>query len=344
MPSSAFDTFFACTILVAAVLIATAFLGTTLQARVVDTQDLNKDSYLKAVADRIVTGCGTPADWGTDSAAPSDFGLAAVSASGVYALDPDKISRLNSQNGAALSIVDLVNSSKLTDIALGIQVSQVLSIDLLQVSNQTASGTTTFNFQVTTSIDSRLTQTELQGYIIAESYFDEFNASTGSTGTSEFSVQVPEGKVDNAGLIMFARAPFDDRITSFTVYVFTQGDSETTPRSTRLALSPLDGTLSFNSSAGIVTRVYALTYSYYKTVNSTQDGQCQIPELVDVSPTVLVACGYSGGYLQEWAAYPQVPLTAGSSFANSERNIFSYTVTINGVLYRLQISLGAPNL
>jgi hypothetical protein len=35
-----------------------------------------------------------------------------------------------------------------------------------------------------------------------------------------------------------------------------------------------------------------------------------------------------------------VPLTAGSGFDNSERNIFSYTVTIKGVLYKLDVSLG----
>ena len=65
MPTSSFDTFFACTIIVAAALIGTAFLGSTMQTRIASTQDINKDSYLKAIADHIVTNPGSPVDWGT---------------------------------------------------------------------------------------------------------------------------------------------------------------------------------------------------------------------------------------------------------------------------------------
>ena len=56
---------------------------------------------------------------------------------------------------------------------------------------------------------------------------------------------------------------------------------------------------------------------------------------------VLVVCGFNGAdFFQEWTAYPQVPLKAGANFAGSEQNVFSYIVTVNGVLYRLDLSLG----
>ena len=77
MPSTSIDTFFACTIIVAAALIATAFLCSTMQTRINSTQDINKESYLKAIADHIITNPGTPLNWGSSSSVPADFGLAA---------------------------------------------------------------------------------------------------------------------------------------------------------------------------------------------------------------------------------------------------------------------------
>ncbi len=103
MPTSSFDTFFACTILVAAALIGMAFLGSTLQTRIVSTQDINKDNYLKALADRIVTKPGVPINWGTSSALPSDFGLASSDPTYSYQVDIDKITRLNRLNNYSLS-------------------------------------------------------------------------------------------------------------------------------------------------------------------------------------------------------------------------------------------------
>ena len=78
MPSTSIDTFFACTIIVAVALIATAFLCSTMQTGINSTQDINKDSYLQAIADHIITNPGAPANWGTGSGVPIDFGLAAA--------------------------------------------------------------------------------------------------------------------------------------------------------------------------------------------------------------------------------------------------------------------------
>jgi hypothetical protein len=56
---------------------------------------------------------------------------------------------------------------------------------------------------------------------------------------------------------------------------------------------------------------------------------------------VLVVCGTSDGEMfAEWTSYPQVPLSAGANFAVSEQNVLCYTVTINGALYKVQVTLG----
>jgi len=70
--------------------------------------------------------------------------------------------------------------------------------------------------------------------------------------------------------------------------------------------------------------------------------QYLIPTIIDNSPFVIVLCGFlnNGTYFQEWTSYPQVPLKAGSSFEDSEQNVFSYLVTINGVLYKVDVSFG----
>jgi hypothetical protein len=144
---------------------------------------------------------------------------------------------------------------------------------------------------------------------------------------------------------VFARAPFDERITSYATYNLVTSTEETEPANTTLSLSPLDYALGFNESSGVsLQKLYVLSYSYQQAINGVQSSPCQIPKLIDHSPNVIVACGQSGAQpIEEWTSYPQVPLTTGSSFANSERDVFPYMVTIDGVLYKLQVTLGDIN-
>jgi len=339
------DTFFACTIIVVAALIATAFLGTTLQARIDSTQDVNKDSYLKAIADRIVASAGDPLDWGSSGVVPSDFGLASNPPAGTYSLDIDKVSRLSSLNNDALSYVELVNAAKLNSLAVGLTISQTMTISLTQTNNYTIGDQTYISFTVSTAIDSKPTPSNLCCYVVADSYQYNVSATTGDSGTYGLTVHFPSVSADEALLVVFARAPFDMRITSYATYNLATSTQETVPANDALALSPLNYELSYNVSSGVsLQNIYVLSYSYQQTLTSIQSSPCRIPALLDHSPIVLVATGQiSGQPLEEWTSYPQVPLTAGSSFANSERNVFSYMVTINGVLYKLDVTLGDIN-
>jgi hypothetical protein len=132
------------------------------------------------------------------------------------------------------------------------------------------------------------------------------------------------------------------RITSYAVYSIADGAQESTPASTGLSLSPQNYRQSFTQPPDVIVQnVYALTYSYNNNITAFQGSSCTIIRLVDSCPTVLVACGQNGSsYLQEWTSYPQVSLDAGSTFTNSERNVFGYLVTVEGVLYHVEISLG----
>jgi hypothetical protein len=325
-----------------AVLIATAFLGVTLQARIAGTDDANKDSYLKALADHIVTYPGSPTSWGTQSAVPVDFGLAKYPSTGVYQLDIDKVSRLNRLNTNAISYFDLLNSEKLNNMSLGISVAQVMTLTVEQLSTHNAGGVTYAELSVAAGINTKPVCAELHCYIVADGYFYNASASIPQSGIYTLTVHVPTDLVENAYIVAFARSSFDERITSYAVYNFATGQQESQPASTGLSLSPQNYRLSFQQTPEVsVQNVYALTYTYINNVTVFQGSNYAIPKTVDTSPIVLFACGRNGAqYIEEWTSYPQVPLTAGSTFPNSERNVFSYLATVEGVLYRIEISLG----
>lgn len=343
MPTSSLDTFFACSILVAAALIGTAFLGSTMQTRIASTQDINKDSYLKAIADHIVTNTGSPVDWGTSSALPDDFGLSIASSTGPYELDIDKISRLNALNNYSLSYADMEKSAKLSNIALGISVSQLMTLNVLQTSNSTVGGDISFNFTVSASIDSKPTSANLRGYVMAENYLTDVNGTISETGIGQVTIRIPAADTSNALLILFARASINDRMISYAIYNFADSTQESTPSGTNLDLTPLNYTLRFYQSSSEITvqNGYVFSYSYQQTLASFEGGQTSIPKLIDQSPLVLSVFGLNGdNYFQEWTAYPQVPMKAGANFTSSEQNLFSYVVTLNGVLCRLDVSIG----
>lgn len=345
MPSTSFDTFFACTIIVMAVLIATAFLGVTLQARITSTEDVNKDSYLKSVADGIVTHQGTPVMWGAFQMPPSVLGLASSEATGTYELDIDKVSRLSSQNLHAINYLDLLSAAQLSSISLGISVNQVMDLTIKQSSNYTLASETYVVLDVSTRLNSKACSAAVNTYVIAQGHLDNYTASVSDSGSASLTVHIPTTLVDDAFVAVFACADCDERLTSYGIYSIAQGNQQTLPSSAALALSPQDYTLTYNSSAGITMKnVYVLTYAFTSNVTSFAASSCSIPQYIGHSPYVLVACGAKGAdYVQEWTSYPQVPLTTGSGFSNQERHVFSYLVTVEGVLYRVEISLGDIN-
>jgi hypothetical protein len=346
LPTSSFDTFFACTIIVAAALIATGYLCSTMQVRIDNTQNINEQNYLQAIANHIVTNPGTPSNWGASGIKPTDFGLATSSSTIPYELDIDKVSRLDSLNNYFLSYFDLENSSKLNTVALGIAVSQFMDIDIMQSTNVTTENGTDFTLGISTSVESQPVSASLNCYIVGENFVSITAGSTSNVGVGQVAVQIPNATSGNVTVIVFARAYFDDRITSYAIYNLANSTQETAPVNSFLTLSPLNYTLtlSTNSSGVTIQNCYIFSYAYQQNLEYTSGTQqCPIPEIVDKSPLIMVVDGVENGtYFQQWVSYPEVPFYAGSDFSGSGQNVFAYDVTINGVLYRLEISLGGP--
>jgi hypothetical protein len=344
LPTTSIDTFFACTIIIAAVLISTAFLASSLQTTISGSRDINKESYLKAVADHIVTNPGTPINWEDNESVPTDFGLAASGSTIPYELGMDKITILNPLNSYSLSYAEIAAAAKLNNIALGIRVSQVMSINIQQSFNNTMGNEMSFSFAVLTSIDSEPARASLHCYIIGNSYLTDISNDTSEIGVGQIAFHIPSGITENAKLIVFARASCDDRITSYAIYNFANSKQQPAPSDDVLTLSPLNYALNLttNESGVTVQGGYFFSFGYEQNLTYTQGlAQRPIPRIIDKSPFVIFIYGQSNNtFFQDWTAYPEIPLKAGSSFVGSEQNVFSYVVTIKDTLYKLDISLG----
>jgi hypothetical protein len=343
VPAISIDTFFACSLLVSVALLATASLAGTMQDRINSMQDLNKQDYLRNIAEHLVTSYGTPVDWGAAGAAPNSFGLADSEASYLYALDVDKISMLNSQNGYSLSYFQVSKAAKLSNIASGISISQMLSITATLSATSSMGDETAYTFQISVSQASGPTSAALQCYVVSKDYVSAVANTTSSAGFGYITVQIPNASNGPALLVVFARATFDERITAYRTYSFAHLSEEPSPNHTFLELSPLNYTLSVETNFPDMTIAhgYAFSYAYQSNLTAISATTYAIPEFVDKSPTVLVISGLNGTTsFVEWTSYPDVPLNFGADFENSEQNVFVYNVLVKGTLYKLTLSFG----
>jgi hypothetical protein len=344
VPTSSIDTFFACSVILAAALISTIFVGSTLQLQINDSQNINKQSYLKALANNIITGPGTPANWGTTNTIPSNFGLATSSSLSGSEVDINKINRLG---GSSLPYSELATSTNLYNIAFGLKVSQILEIDIQQLSNNTENSVTTFALAISTSINYRPTSASLQAYAKTNSFLTSFSKNTLENGTCNLSVEISKMEVNNALLVVFAQSNFDSRITSFAIYNFNSSTQEFASDENILSFKgPINGQLTWTSNSSSLTiekgEIFSYRYAQYVSVPKGAT-YCSLPAVIDPSPQIIILNGQiNGNYFQTWTPNPRIPLQIGSNFSQSERNIFSYLITIKGNLYKIEISFGDP--
>lgn len=343
MPATSIDTFFACALLVSVALLATASLAGTMQDRITAMQDLNQGDYLRNIAEHLVTSCGTPVNWGSAGMVPSSFGLADGDSSYLYTLDIDKVSRLNNQHTYSLSYGQASIASRLNNIALGISVSQMLSVTVTLAGNSSIGDETAYTFKVAVSQASGPVSASLQCYVVTKDSVSAVSNVTSSAGVGYVTVQVPNSSSGPALFVVFARAEFDERVTAYEAYSFAHLSQEPTPNHTFLGLSPLNYTLNVEETFPDVTveHGYAFSYSYQSNLTATSATTYAVPEFVDKSPIVLVTSGVNDTtQFIEWTAYPCVPLDFGADFENSEQNVFAYTVLIKGAFYKLTLSFG----
>ena len=345
MPTTSIDTFFACSLLVSVVIIATAFLAGTMQTQINSMQTLNKPDFLRALSDRIVSGCGSLENWGSSGGVPLSFGLSEVNCQGLNEIDADKICRLNSQNDFALSYTDALKASSLSNVAFGVSISQMLQIEVTFSGSSISEDFTSYSFQISVNQGSAPVMADLHCYVLTSDFENNVTSSTDSSGNGYVSAEIPNSASGPGMLVVFARASFDDRVTAYTVFPFATATSSPEPNLTFLDLSPLNYELNVTAKnpSTFLTGAYAFSFSYQSNLTSnSEESTYLIPQLVDSSPIVLVVSGVCElANFNEWVAYPQVPMNFGADLSNSESNVFVYPVTINGCLYELTMRFGS---
>jgi hypothetical protein len=317
-----------------------SFAG-AMQTSIQSQQGVNDQNYLKTCAEQLVTSVGSPENWGSSMTAPTSFGLAKTGGQ-VYELDVDKISRLNNQCYAALPYENVSKAARLYDLAFRITVTQMLAITIQPTSSTINGSATTYNYQVSTTANLEPVVATIQCYIIQPSQVSSVQASTSSSGQGTISFTLPNSEAGQVLLAVFAKANLDERLTAYQTYTFTHISGEQ-PAQQALTLSALDNQLTVNITQPetTVNHVYALSFSHQSQLSKASNGNYTIPSYLDKSPILLAAVGSSQDLdFIEWTSYPNVPLTFGSNFANTEQNTFAYTVSINDVLYKLTVTLG----
>jgi len=343
LPTTSIDTFFACTLIVSVAIIATAFIAETMQTQINSMQNLNKQDYLRNIADHIVTSCGEPPNWGSTNNPPTSFGLSTNYNDRLYELDVDKITRLNSSNEFALSYPSAFIAARLNNIALGVSVSQMLDLNIKLLQNSTLINSTEYTFQISVNQDAKPVTANLNCYIVATNFLDTASNSTSNSGVGQITIGIPNSSNGSSTLVAFARATFDERITAFAVFSFEHLSINSQPIPPFASLSPLNNTLNVHTNYPntIIENIYAFTYKYQSNLNLTSNNTCAIPPFIDKSPTVLIVHGSSDTtQFNEWTTYPQVPLSFGADFSHSEINAFVYPVIINDALYKLTLLFG----
>ncbi len=151
-----------------------------------------------------------------------------------------------------------------------------------------------------------------------------------------------------ACLIVLAKATVNPKIASFNVHSFSHNSQSLEEEGIFLTLTPLNHILnvSLNYPDLQIQKAYAFSHGYWANLtllsNKTQKIDYSFPQFLDGSATILLLTGLNGTEsFVEWIAYPQIPLSIGVNFdeSNSKSNIFSfvYVVTIKSALYEIQV-------
>ena len=347
MPSISIDTFFACTLMVSVVIIATISIAGTMMTRIGSWKNLEEESYLKAISDSILSSTGTPSNWGSDpNVKPEDFGLATSNLLSPSELNPDKVCRLNTENDFSLSYTDILHASRLPDVAMKIAISQMMNIDISLLSNSSQGDSTSYTFRISVNQDSGPIASSFHCYLVARDFLQDEYSSTSTDGIGHASFQIPNASNGTAALTVFARANQNPMMTAYNVQLFAHLSNEPLPDNTFLDLSPLNSTLHLAAKFNNVTLEdsYAFSYAYQANLTESSNTSRMIPRILDSSPTVLVVTGLNNSdFFAEWTAYPQIPFETGADFKNSESHAFSYVVITKDTLYKLTLSFGGVN-
>ena len=348
MPATSIDTFFACSLAVVLVVSMMAALPRVLHPLIDGLDHKNDYEMLQQLACHVLLNSGTPPDWGNNrNVPPTSFGLAS-NVFQPYTLDADKVTRLNGNCSYALTYAQLLDSLRISNVALRIRVQTLFDIAVSEVSSVDNGNETLYDFEIETQNLGSAVVSDLSCYVVFRDFVNSTLSQTDTSGGATVSLSVPNSANGTALLVVFARAAENPSMVSFGVCSFGHRVSAPQGNGVFTTLNPLDHVLNvtFNSVADETAAAYAFSYGYQANLtmlsNSTGTAEYSFPLFLDQSSTVLVLTGLNGTEsFAEWVAYPQVPLEIGVNFDSStaNSNVFSnaYMVTINGALYRLRM-------
>ncbi|MEM3873958.1 MAG: hypothetical protein QXU45_02365 [Candidatus Bathyarchaeia archaeon] len=353
MPAISIDTFFACSLMVLLVLSAMAATSSLLYQPISNSFGDEAFTRYGEIAKYILLNAGNPVDWGENSqTVPEDFGLADAEAVSPYALDMDKVSRLNGENLQSLSYAQIYTSLKIPDISFRIEIKPLFETVVNLTAIYEGEGETTYEFEVETLRSSVNVPAELRLYVVAENLLQNLGVHS-SDGEIRLNVTIPNSVNGPALLVVLAKSAYNAKIVSFAAYAFAHNFQNPAGKGSFLRLSPLNYTLNVVLNNPDITRLdaYALTFNHASTLefmaSQNQHATFAIPRFLDASPIVLVATGWnSTQFFIEWTVYPQIPAATGISPTDSMSlaDVYAYThvVTINSALYRCTVWLGGP--
>ncbi|MBS7632305.1 hypothetical protein KEJ15_01610 [Candidatus Bathyarchaeota archaeon] len=348
MPATSIDTFFACSLMVLLTVVAMASTSKVIYSYMGSRQELSEVERLYALSKRLLLDCGNPANWGKHGEeVPEKFGLAESSVEAAYALDIDKVSRLNDRNHFEITYAQAYSALGIPDLSFKMEIQPVFGVTVNLTAKYEEANETTYTFKILTERGGASVSAELKCYAVSENRLQQSDVHA-SSGQVYVNISIPNSDAGPALLVAFARSPHDSCIASFSAYPFQHGSAEPKTNGTYAKLSPLNHslTVSVNHPLTNVSRAYALTFNHVSTLAQTtasnQSATYPIPSLTEPSPILLVAAGYnSTDFFTEWTAYPQIPIQFGVSPAGRS-NTFTchYIVRINAVIYRCTIWIG----
>ncbi len=343
------DTFFACSLMV--VLIVSAMVSTAklVQPYLNELAGASSVERSRSLSEYILMNKGTPSNWGKiEGQGPSAFGLASESQQ-PYALDLDKVTRLNGQNIHAISYRDVLAALATSDLSFSIRIQTLFQVSVTLASSRNAGNETTYSLQVSTTKSGFPISSRLSCYIIIHDYVEGISSLTDSEGIGMVNVTLPNAVSGVASLVVLAKIPIFPQVTSFGVYSFRHNSEDPERNLTYVRLSPLNYTLtvSLRYSTVEIFEAHMFSYSHQyrltQTAQSNQSVKYVVPRLSEASPLIFVVRGSNGSTsFAEWTAYPQLPLELGADFSGfsveSNAAALTYVVSIESVLYELVIT------
>ncbi len=333
------------------ILITSAMVG---MAKVVEPYlnelaNTNMAERYRGLAEYLLLSTGSPSDWGeTKDAIPSIFGLASETQQS-YALDLDKVSRLNGDNLYSITYWQMLAALGTKDVSLNIEIQPLFDVSISLTSSQQGETETIYTFEVSTSKSGFPIPAWLQCYAAVATYVEDVPSSTTADGIGFINATLPNSLNGTALFVVFARAKAYFQMMSFSAYSFGHNSGIPEPNKIFLQLSPLNHVLnvSFLSSTVEVSNAYVFTYNYHsnlsQTITGNQTVEYSIPRFLGASPMVLVVNGNNGSTsFAEWTAYPQLPLEIGADFSDltssSKAVALTYVVSVESVLYEAVIT------